>query len=736
MTQIHTLQSLISMPKASARKEKAAAAQKPRLAGEIAPEKPLPKLSPALQRLYFGGLKDWQKSLVDDATKIASTAINQTQFRRETEIISFNDYLEKVFEQPQIACDSYQRIFDMISAKGKVDTGKVDKSGDKIYAYNFFTDPANAENAIAGMDYPLHEFMKSIESAAKGGDIRSRFFMFEGPVGTAKSTIMTLLKRGEEEWTRNDQGALYALTWDDIPEEVAKSKDLQLNQHPKTGRYFYEEPMHDDPLRVIPEKARKELLGKLNENFARINGGKAPYRIDLKGGLSPASDLIRQKLLEFYSDPAHPDRVPQNETPMSMVLKHAKAKRMVLDETRRTGIASYMPKDPKNQDSTELNGDIDYSKLPMYGDPNHPLVQAYKGEFCVSNRGIMEFIEILKLQREFLYDMLTAAQERLIKPKNGTMIPLDAVIIGHTNMEELVDKMKDGKMKAFFNRAVRIRVPYLLDAATEKKIYEKGFVKRAQEQGLHIAPHALDVAAQWAIETRKDKDITAEAESLSNINDGQGLYGTSPRFLQSVFSRALVHSAVQESGVVTPFTLIRIIRKQLEDGGILDAKNLPKYLDLLDRVKVQLTEKIKDDVSNAIMMDEELLKKYFMRYLQNLALWNNPEKAAGANDQFMKRVERAMKAPVNDQDVRPYRLDLLQRLNALDNGPIVVATEILEQDDNLRKALAQVMFEDLKYHRENIPESEVVEAMVKKLGYSPASAREAIEHLLTPNGIV
>lgn len=736
MTQIHLLNPANALRKQQPGQKRSGAV------ASATPEAPVatPVASPergmapsALMQVYFSGSHKNTKARLDAAQKIANTSIDPQQFRQETEVLSWNQYLEKLFQQPRLSSNSYQRIYEMIEAAGKVDTGKVDKKGDRIYSYNFFTqpNPILGEHAISGMDLPLHKLVKALKSAAEGGDIKNRFFMFEGPVGTAKSTIMTLLKRGAEEWSKSDQGAMYALYWDNIPEAVANDPGLQLSQHPKTQTYFYEEPMHDDPLRVIPEKPRQKVLSELNTNFAQLNGGRAPYRIHLEGGLSPASDLIRQKLMEFYSE--NPQAVTPGKTPMQMVLSHVNAKRMVLDETKRIGIATYMPKDPKNQDSTELNGDIDYSKLPMYGDPNHPLVQAYKGEFCVANRGIMEFVEILKLQREFLYDMLTAAQERRIKPKNGTMIPTDMIIVGHTNMEELDEKKKDGKMKAFFNRAVRIQVPYLLDPAVERKIYEKGFLKRVEEKGLKLAPHALDICAEWAVLTRKDPEITKTAENSAN-NSGRGLYGTSPRFLQSVFSYALVHSQVEETGSITPFTMLRIINEQLEEGGILDDKNLPRYQMLLGAVAKKLDQTLRNDVSNAFMKDNVLLEQYLMRYIKNLALWSTDP--AKADDPFMSRVEMKLSAPVNEVEKREFRDNLLRRFNALEDGPLVLKADMLDQADHLRQALSQVMIEDMHAKLDSAPTEAIVEALVKNAGYDEASAKEVVAHLTTPGGIL
>ena len=49
---------------------------------------------------------------------------------------------------------------------------------------------------------------------------------------------------------------------------------------------------------------------------------------------------------------------------------------------------------------------------------------------------MIEFIEVLKLDVAFLYELLGASQEHQIKPKKFPQTFIDEVIIGHTNEPE------------------------------------------------------------------------------------------------------------------------------------------------------------------------------------------------------------------------------------------------------------------------------------------------------------
>jgi serine protein kinase len=159
-------------------------------------------------------------------------------------------------------------------------------------------------------------------------------------------------------------------------------------------------------------------------------------------------------------------------------MKHIAVKRLVLSEQDRVGIGTFQPKDEKNQDSTELTGDINYRKIAEYGSDSDPRAFNFDGEFNVANRGIIEFIEVLKLDVAFLYDLLGASQEHKIKPKKFAQTEIDEVIIGHTNEAEYKKLLNNEFMEALRDRTIKIDIPYITRLSEEVRIYEKDFNKR------------------------------------------------------------------------------------------------------------------------------------------------------------------------------------------------------------------------------------------------------------------
>src|SRR3989339_474239 len=167
--------------------------------------------------------------------------------------------------------------------------------------------------------------------------------------------------------------------------------------------------------------------------------------------------------------------------------------RVSLSEKDRIGIGTFQPKDEKNQDSTELTGDINYRKIAEYGSESDPRAFNFDGEFNIANRGVIEFVEMLKLDVAFLYDLLGASQEHKIKPKKFAQTDIDEVIIGHTNEPEYRKLQNNEFMEALRDRTVKVDIPYITRISQEKKIYYKDYAPD-KIKGKHIAPHTMEIA--------------------------------------------------------------------------------------------------------------------------------------------------------------------------------------------------------------------------------------------------
>src|SRR5436305_2104328 len=335
---------------------------------------------------------------------------------------SFEDYLKIVRENPRVTRTAFQRIYDMILSHGK--TEYIDNKK-KLIRYHFFHDEHfGGRDAVFGLDVPLMKLVNVFKSAAQAYGTENRVILLHGPVGSAKSTIVRLLKKGLEEYSRTPDGALCTFSW-----------TLDRKGDSAKGQETYQTPMNEDPLLLIPEDWREKV-------FADLCPPDSGYQIPSRGDLCPASRLIFKDLMSEYKGD------------FSKVMSHVRVKRLLLSEKDRIGIGTFQPKDEKNQDSTELTGDVNYRKIAEYGSDSDPRAFNFDGEFNIANRGIIEFVEVLKLDVAFLYDLLGASQEHRIKPKKSPQTDIDEVIIGHTNEPEYKKLQNNEFMEALRDRSL------------------------------------------------------------------------------------------------------------------------------------------------------------------------------------------------------------------------------------------------------------------------------------------
>src|SRR5438128_9826741 len=137
--------------------------------------------------------------------------INLTDYRKTHWEGGFEEYLDIVREHSEVTRTAYQRLYDMILSHG---TEEVFENKEKVTRYKFFTEFASRHaDAIYGLDRPLMQLVHAFKSAAKGYGTERRVLLLHGPVGSSKSTIARLLKRGLEDYSRQDGGMLFSFSW-------------------------------------------------------------------------------------------------------------------------------------------------------------------------------------------------------------------------------------------------------------------------------------------------------------------------------------------------------------------------------------------------------------------------------------------------------------------------------------------------------------------------------------------
>ncbi len=669
----------------------------------------------------------------DEVLSVVDRHLDSQTFRQMHWEGTFWEYLDLVLGNPRLARNAFQRIYDMILHFG---TQRYSHMKEDYVHYKFFDDPIdNGADAVFGLDAALMRLVDCFKSAAQGYGTERRILLLHGPVGSSKSTIVRLVKKGLEYYSRLDEGALYSFAWKNVGEDG--------NAEPASC------PMHEEPLKLIPRKPRKEILAMINADLPE------DQQVRVDGDLDPFCRRTFEDLLVRYGGD------------WRKVMDHVVVRRVMLSEKDRVGIGTFQPKDEKNQDSTELTGDINYRKIALYGSDSDPRAFNFDGELNIANRGVCEFIEILKLEVAFLYDLLGATQEHTIKPKKFAQTDIDEVIVGHTNEPEYKKLQSNELMEAFRDRTIKIDIPYNIRLTDEIKIYNKDF-GRERVRGIHIAPHTIETAAMWAVLTRLEEPKKAGLTLLQKLKlyDGksipgftedsikelreeaprEGMQGISPRYIQDKVSNALVSEQAQEDRVVNPFMVMNELEEGLSHHSLISDEEVKKrYKELLAVVREEYEDILKTEVQRAISADEDAIARLCANYIENVRAYTQHErvrnKYTGRDEPPDERLMRSIEEKIDIPEARKddFRQEIMNYIGAL-----ALDGKKFEYHTNARlhKALELKLFEDsrdtikLKNVVSGVVDDEtqakidvVKQRLIKFFGYNETSATDVLNYV-------
>ena len=622
--------------------------------------------------------------------------------RREHEALrwegSFRDYFELVAQNPRIAQLSHARINDMVHAAG---VGRLNEGTQhEVLSYNFFS------SELFGIEEPIARIVEYFKSAAQRLEVRKRILLLMGPVGGGKSTIVNILKRGLEVWTKIEAGAVYAI------------KDC---------------PMHEEPLHLIPHQLRAEV--------------EKHYGIYIEGDLCPQ---CRYSLEKTYGGKHEEVRVH----------------RVAFSEKERVGIGTFSPSDPKSQDITELTGSIDLSTIGEVGVESDPRAYRFDGELNIANRGLMEFVEMLKVDEKFLYSLLTLSQEQSIKTGRFAMIYADEVILSHSNENEYIAFAGNRKSEALQDRIILVRVPYNLRVSQEERIYDKLLRQSEALRNVHLAPNTLRVAAMFAVMTRLEEPKRQSVDIVKKMKlyDGEdvegykskdvrelkeetvreGMDGISPRYIINRLSSALVRDGVT---CINPIDALRAIKDGFEQHTGISGEQRERYLNLISLARKEYDELAKIEVQRAFVYSfEEMARTMCNNYLDNVEAFCNKERIKDPiteeeidpDEQLMRSIEEQIGISENAKNT--FRQEILIRISSYARKGKAFE---YSSHERLKEAIEKKIFADLKdvvkiTTSAKTPDpdqlrriNEVVDRLVKDHNYCPVCANELLTYVGT-----
>jgi serine protein kinase len=625
---------------------------------------------------------------------------------------TFADFVEQVLPaNPRaISRTSHQYIWDMIRWQG-VEESANGKSRFKLFSEDLF-----------GIDDELERLADYFRAASAGSEVGRRLLLLLGPPAGGKSSIVILLKRGLEEYSHTDEGAIYGIQGC---------------------------PVHESPLHLVPYTLRPKF--------------RETYGVDITGELCP---LCRARLEEGRARSKEgSDKESRTEALVGDFMKMS-VERVFISEAGRLGIGTYAPHDPTTADIADLVGSVDLSKVAQFGDEGDPRAWSWSGAVYAASRGMLEMIEILKVKREFLYLLLTLTQEKNVKVSRFPLIHLDETILAHTNLAEFRKFLQESENEALLDRMVIIQVPYTLNFRDEARIYQKLISNAPAFSEVHLDPHVLHTAAVFAILTRlhegeNESDSAkkvrvhagedaegisrAEAERIRAKLPDEALTGISPRFVINALSNAIVQSSAKS---LTTMDVLLGLKDAIESDARIDPKKKRKWVDFLVVARKDFYNKwVKEDVHKALFVSfeqeaQDLLDKYLDEVEATLDNRMIKDPMTGEerkpDERFLRSVEE--KIDVSDSGKQSFRQEIVRKaMGAFKRGDKFT----LNSHALLHDAIGQYLFEQRRdvlrlVSSATRPDEEakqkisvVEKRLVEEYGYDAHSAREALNYVTT-----
>ncbi len=611
---------------------------------------------------------------------------------------TFSEFLQQVVvQQPQLVTrSSHEYIWDMLRWMQRKEAEEAEDDEFRLFSHELF-----------GMDQPLRRIMDYFKAASAGSEVGRRLLLLLGPPSGGKSSLVILLKRGLEEYSHTDEGAIYALKGS---------------------------PLHENPLNLVPYTLRSEF--------------RETYGVDIRGELSPYCRSVLEH--EYDGD-----------------FMQYPVERVFLSEANRVGVGTYAPHDPTTADIADLIGSVDLAKVSEYGDEGDPRAWSWSGAVYSASRGLLEMIEILKVKREFLYLLLTLTQEKNVKVSRFPLIHVDETIVAHTNLAEFRKFLQEKENEALLDRMVIVQVPYTLNYRDEARIYRKLIAQAPTFREVHLDPHALEVAAVFAVlsrlkpSEREDLDLSkklrlyageavegysqSEVERIHQEFEDEGLSGVSPRFVVNALSNAISRSEVKS---LTSMEVLVTIKDAIENDARIEAKQKRQWVDFLVTARKDFYNHwVKEDVHKALFVSfEEESQNLLDKYLDEVeAMLDNREvtdpitgESRAPDERFLRAVEE--KINISDAGKTTFRQEVVRKaMIAYKKGESFT----LDSHARLKEAMEKYLFEERRdvlrlvtsvarpdeEAREKI--AAVEERLISEYGYDRHSAREALNYVTT-----
>lgn len=575
-------------------------------------------------------------SYIDDANEVLAKSSEPP--------LSLEEWVEQLFEQPEIGARSSQYILNAIKLMG---TRTVVEEGEKKERYRFFDDPYNdGEHAVLGNTEILNRFVEDLRIAASDSDRDNRIIWFDGPTATGKSELKRCLVNGLREYSKTDEGRRYTLEWNIKTGGDGRGLAYGDNSSSDEDDWFTS-PVQTSPLAVFPEDIRKQFDAELGDRV------KLPTDV----GLDPFSQESYTFLKDYYERQEVKDALFERITDPS----HLRVRRFTLDYGRGIGVlhsedegtpkkrlvGSWIPGQLKNLDSRGRR---------------NPQAFSYDGVLSQGNGGVT-IVEEAGQHADLLQSLLNVPEEGRVKLDKRISLDLDTVLVVFSNpdltakLNQHVEKGDFDPLKALKRRLDKYEFNYLTSYSLEVELLHRELSERGpvwedgahdkiadplQVNGTEFAPHTLEAAGLYDVASRLTRDSLdddldlvdkanlyedgvvevdgeqREMDEFEFYTDDEGRTG-----MPVTYTRDVLLSLDEDT--VLPQDVLEAMQDGLDDDPLFSPSEVTEFESRADVVEEHILEQQEQDVLDGVLRDITPDEEQIQTYIENVFAWEDDD---------------------------------------------------------------------------------------------------------------
>jgi predicted Ser/Thr protein kinase len=428
-------------------------------------------------------------------------------FVESRSLLAFEEYAQVFFDAPRLqARSAAQYLRDVLEHFGRDDRETAVGRLRRWRLFDLAFDPDGRALRVAGQEEVQAALARALGNFVRAGRV-NKLLLLHGPNGSAKSSIVASLFRAMEAYSRTREGALYRFHWVFPSERKVKGGGaVGFGSRPdggEPGSFAHLEgdaidarlacPMKDHPLLLVPRPERRRLLEEHCRPSARDGARDEDFVL---------SDILLEGELCHYCRQIHDALLGAYQGDWLKVLRHVQVERFYVSARYQQAAVTVEPQISVDAAYRQISADRSPAALP----PALHAVALYEpvGPLVAANRGMVEYSDLLKRPLEHFKYLLGTSETGRVS-LDSLLLHLDLVFVASANEKQLTAFKETPDFPSFKGRIELVRVPYLRRYSVEKEIYDQQIT--AASVGKHVAPHATEVAALWAVLTRLKRPI-------------------------------------------------------------------------------------------------------------------------------------------------------------------------------------------------------------------------------------